>query len=104
MKVKWNLIEGTKSLASSTNNREHDLQPPSSDLHITKKNKCTNTFEIQNWRFSDSRLYLKYDVALKVNWPQSLLISLSKYFIKQLLSSIWSITVLAKLQWSLNSL
>ena len=48
---------------------------------------------------------LKYNIALKVNWPQiiiSLIISLSKYFIKQSLSLFVLITVLAMLWWSLN--
>ena len=72
MRVKWYLIEETKSLASLTNNREHDLQLPSLEFgDLLQKNKWANTFEIQNWRFNDSRLYLKYNVVLNVNGSQS---------------------------------
>ena len=105
MKVKWYLPEETKSLASLTTNQEHDLQLLSLEFgYPLQKNKCANTFEIQNGYFNDSILYYKYNVVLKVNWPQSLIISLSKWFMKYLLSSVVSMTVLAKLRWSLNCL
>ena len=49
MRVKWYLIEETKSLTSLTNNREHDLLLPSLEFgDLLQKNKCANTFEIQN--------------------------------------------------------
>ena len=58
---------------------------------LLQKNKFANTFEIQN--------YVKYEAVLKINWPQNLIISLSKCFIKQSLSLFVSKTVLAKLRW-----
>ena len=48
MLVKWYVCEETKSLASLTNNWEHDLELPSLEFgDLLQKNKCASTFEIQ---------------------------------------------------------
>ena len=48
MRVKWYLIEETKSLASLINNRENNLQLLSLEFgDLLQKNKCTNTIETQ---------------------------------------------------------
>ena len=48
MRVKWYLIEETKSLASLINNRENNLQLlPLEFGDLLQKNKCTNTIETQ---------------------------------------------------------